>query len=870
VSTRFAGLTQTQPGANGTEAVVQQWVGLTEQEAAKRLAHQGLNELPSARPSTFLHTAWEVLREPMLLLLVGAGVVYLLLGDPMEAAVLLVAIFVIIGITLYQERKTERALEALRDLSSPRALVIREGKRSRIPGRDVVEGDLAVVSEGDRIPADGVLLESRNLSVDESLLTGESVAVPKIEGTPGKGMERPGGDNTPFVFSGTLVVSGRGILEINRTGPRTELGKIGKSLGSLSAESTRLQQETNHLVRVFVLAGIALCAAVVVIFGYMRSNWLGGILAGLTLAISMVPEEFPVVLTVFFALGAWRMSRQKVLTRRMPAIENLGAATVLCVDKTGTLTMNRMSVQTLFAHGQWLRLSETHHEIPEAFHEVLEFSILASSRDPFDPMEKAFRDLGDRSLQSTEHLHPDWKLVREYPLSSRLLAMSRVWDVPGTQRRRVAAKGAPEAIMELCKTDMAAKQRIDRAITDAASRGLRVLGIARCEVSGELPDDQRNLLFEFVGLVGLADPLRPSVPDAVQECYRAGIRVVMITGDYPVTARNIAAQAGFHNPDEVITGAELDKLNDAEFAHRIRSVEVFARVVPDQKLRIVNALKLSGEVVAMTGDGVNDAPALKAADIGIAMGNRGTDVAREAAALVLLDDDFSTIVNAIRQGRRIYDNLKKATSFILAVHVPIAGVTLVPLLLGWPLLLMPVHVVFLELIIDPACSIAFEAEPEESTVMRRPPRNPHERLFGRERVMLALLQGFTVLLTTLAVYGAFLYFGHDESDSRGAGFSALVMGNLALIFTNRSRTQTIWQTLRSRNRSLWIIFAGSIGTLLLAIYLPPMRSIFHFSTLHFGDMSIAVLAGFLGVLWFELLKVLTKSGGRFRSPGVRP
>jgi Ca2+-transporting ATPase len=849
---------------SGRPPAEKQWFGLTEQEAAKRLIHQGPNELPSAKPRTFLHTTGEVLREPMLLLLLSTGVVYLLLGDPMEAGVLLVAIFVIIGITLYQERKTERALQALRDLSSPRALVIREGRRIRIPGRDVVEGDLAVISEGDRIPADAVVLDSRNLSVDESLLTGESVAVPKTDGAHGISMERPGGDNSPFVFSGTLVVRGRGVIEISRTGPRTELGKIGKSLSSISAESTRLQEETNRLVRVFVLIGLGLCAAVVLIFGYMHSEWLQGVLAGLTLAIAMVPEEFPVVLTVFFALGAWRMSRQRVLTRRMPAIENLGATTVLCVDKTGTLTMNRMSVQRLFANDQSFDLGEK-HEIPESFHEVVEFSILASSRDPFDPMEKAFLDLGDTSLQSTEHLHPDWRLAREYPLSPRLPAMSRVWEVPETGHRLVAAKGAPEAIMELCKPSISVRQRIERAITEMASGGLRVLAVARAEVSGDLPDNQRDLPFEFVGLVGLADPLRPSVPDAVQECYRAGIRVVMITGDYPVTAQNIAAQAGFHNPEASITGAELDKLSDTDLAERTRSVVIFARVIPEQKLRIVNALKSSGEVVAMTGDGVNDAPALKAADIGIAMGNRGTDVAREAAAMVLLDDDFSSIVNAIRQGRRIYDNLKKATSFVLAVHVPIAGMTLIPLLLGWPLLLMPVHVVFLELIIDPACSVAFEAEPEESNVMTRPPRNPKGHLFGPRRVFLSLLQGVTVLLTTLAVYGAFLYLGHDESDSRGAGFAALVMGNLALIFTNRSRTRPIWQTLKSRNRSLWIIVTGAICTLLLAFYLPPMRAIFHFSIMHLSDISIAVLAGFLGVLWVELFKLLAKPSGRRRA-----
>jgi Ca2+-transporting ATPase len=843
-----------QPG-QGTESVAPHLQGLSEEEAAKRLARYGFNELPSAQSRQLWRIALDVLREPMLLLLVGTGGVYLLLGDPGEAAVLLIAILGIIGITLYQERKTERALHALRDLSSPRALVIREGARRRIAGREVVPGDLVVVSEGDRIPADGIILECRNILVDESLLTGESAPVPKQAGSPKVEMGRPGGDNTPNVFSGTLMVKGRGIIEVCATGPLSELGKIGTSLASLRPEDTQIQRETNKLVKVFAVIGVLLCTVVVLIFGYTHSNWLQGVLAGLTLAISMVPEEFPVVLTIFLAMGAWRISRQRVLTRRMPAIETLGSATVLCVDKTGTLTMNRMSVQALFSGGQLWNIRDNRSAIPEGFHEAVEYSILASSRDPFDPMEKAFLTLGKDFLQSTEHVHPDWELAREYALSPKLLVMSRAWKVPKTVTRCVAAKGAPEAIAQLCRLSSAEAAQLKLATAHMAGQGLRVLGIAKATVQGNLPAEQEMIPFRLVGLVGLADPVRPSVPAALQECYRAGIRVIMITGDYPITAQSIAAQIGLQHPDLVITGAELEQMDEAELKQRVREVNVFARVVPEQKLRLVNALKSLGEVVAMTGDGVNDAPALKAADIGIAMGNRGTDVAREAAALVLLDDDFSSIVNAIRLGRRIYDNLKKATAFVLAVHVPIAGVTLVPLLLGWPLLLIPVNVVFLELIIDPACSIAFEAEPEEENIMARPPRSRHERLFESKRVMLSLLQGFGVFITTFAVYGLFLHLGHSEADSRGIGFSALVMGNLALIFTNRSWTRTSWQSVRSMNRSLWTITIGTIVALLLVLYVPLLRSLFHFTILHPNDVLIAVLAGFFGVLWFEALKL---------------
>jgi P-type Ca2+ transporter type 2C len=830
--------------------------GLSELEAAKRLRQDGPNELPSARPRSALRIAGEVLREPMFLLLIGTGAVYLLLGDPQEAAALLVAIFVIIVIEFYQERKTERALQALRDLSSPRALVVREGARRRIAGREVVCGDLVVVSEGDRIPADGILVEELNLSLDESLLTGESVPVTKVRGTAQDKMQPPGGDRLPCVFSGTLVVKGRGIFEVHTTGLRSELGKIGKSLESLQQEAPRLQRETNRLVKLFAIAAILLCSGVAAIYGYTHSNWLQGTLAGLTLAISMVPEEFPVVLTVFLALGAWRMSRQNVLTRRAAAIDSLGAATVLCVDKTGTLTLNRMSVQRLFAGGHWCSIDHDSPCMGDAWHELVEYSILASNRDPFDPMEKAFHELGQRFLAGSEHLHRDWELAREYALTSQLPAMSRAWLPTAGGAYVVALKGAPEAIMQLCRMTPRQMQDVTTAVSAMASQGLRVLGAGKASWQGDLPPDQRDIPFEFVGLVGLADPVRPTVPAAVSECHRAGIRVVMITGDYPVTAQNIAAQIGLKHSELVITGADLNAMDDAELRRRVRAVNVFARVVPEQKLRLVSAFKANGEVVAMTGDGVNDAPALKAADIGIAMGNRGTDVAREAAALVLLDDNFSSIVNAIRMGRRIYDNLKKATAYVLAIHVPIAGVTLVPVLLGWPLLLMPVHVLFLELIIDPACSVAFESEPEEARVMARPPRDPKQKLFAGKRVLLSLAQGFTVLSMVLAVYAAFLHFGKDEMEARALAFSTLVIGNLSLIFTNRSWTRTVWQTWRSHNRALWLVTGGAIVTLIIVLYAPALRSLFHFSLLHPDDLLIAGSAGFAGVLWFELMKLI--------------
>ena len=830
--------------------------GLTGEEASRRLREEGHNELPASKSRSVFAIAFDVVREPMFLLLVACGAIYLLLGDVREALMLITFVFVVMGITLYQERKTERALEALRDLSSPRALVIRGGEQQRIPGREVVRDDLLVLAEGDRVPADAMLLSCTNFTVDESLLTGESVPVRKATWDGTAVIGRPGGDDLPFVYSGSMVVQGQGIARVQATGLRTELGKIGKALQTVKEEETPLQRETGRLVRTLAIAGLFLCALVVVVYGVTRGNWLDGILAGLTLAMAMVPEEFPVVLTVFLALGAWRISKRRVLTRRVPTVETLGSATVLCVDKTGTLTMNRMAVRKLFADGKYFDCEgDTPPPLPETYHELVEFSILASQRDPFDPMEKALRGIGDRFLARTEHLHQDWTLVREYPLSPELLALSHVWKAPDGQDFIIASKGAPEAVADLCHLDEEDRVALAWHVNGMAEEGLRVLGVARA--SFRRPDaegGQHEFPFRFLGLLGFHDPVRPGVPDAVAECRAAGIRVVMITGDYPGTARSIARQIGLAPADEVITGPELDGMDDGELQRRTRTVNIFARVVPEQKLRLVNALKANGEIVAMTGDGVNDAPALKAAHIGIAMGGRGTDVAREAAALVLLDDDFSSIVQAVRLGRRIFENLRKAMAYIFAIHVPIAGMSLLPVLFGWPLLFFPVHILFLELIIDPACSIVFEAEPAEADVMRRSPRRPQEPLFGRQTVGVSLLQGMSILVILLVIYISALYRGQGEAEARALAFTTLIFANLGLILTNRSWSRTILDTVGNRNPALWWVTGGAIAFLALVLSVPFLRGLFHFARLHTVDLALCFAAGVVSILWFEGLK----------------
>ncbi len=763
-------------------------VGLSTTQAEQRLAQAGYNELTPTHPRHFYKIAAEVLREPMFLWLIGAGVIYLLLGSMEDALMLLGFVAIIIGMTVFQAQKSERVLEALRDLSSPRARVMRDGKPQRIAGRCVVTGDLLLLTEGDRVAADAVLLSCNDLMADESMLTGESAPVRKQAGNPDSASREPGGDDQPFVYAGTVLVQGAGIGIVTATGRHSAIGQIGKSLEDTLRGKSPLSVQTAQLVRRLAIIAVALCIVLVLIYGYTRGHWLTALLAGISLAMSTLPEEFPVILSIFMSLGAWRIAQHGVLTRRLDAIETLGAATVLCSDKTGTLTQNRMTIKKLYGNGQMLNVHDL-AELPEPWHELVEFGILASEKEPFDPMERALHELGNRTLSGSEHLHGGWKIVHEYSLSPEMPAMSHVWRGDDQPHHLVAAKGAPEAIIDLCHLACDEARAIDEVAAGMADEGLRVLGVARAKLlpglSQHWPERQHDIEFSFVGLVGLQDPLRPDVADAITQCHAAGIRVVMITGDHARTALAIARELGLPS-EQVLTGSELNALSDAALRARLRDVQVFARIVPQQKLRLVEAFKANGEIVAMTGDGVNDAPALKSAHIGVAMGSRGTDVAREAAALVLLNDDFAQLVTTVRLGRRIYDNLRRAMSYTVAVHIPIVGMALLPVLLGEALLLMPAHIMFLELIIGPACSIFFEAEAEEKNIMQRPPRSASEALFSGRRLTASLLQGIIALAVAASIYAWALLSAYDENTVRALVFTAMVAGNIALVLANRS------------------------------------------------------------------------------------
>lgn len=837
--------------------------GLTQQDAAMRLARDGPNEIPrDDEKQKFIRQVKDVLRQPMLALLLAAGSVNFLLSEPIDGAILMMFVLVVIGISLYQGSKTEDALAALRDLSSPRALVIRDGRQVRIPGREVVVGDVLIVAEGDRIAADAVLVEGRHVLVDESMLSGESIPVGKTAtDSPGAEIATPGSGATSWLFSGTLVVKGHGVALVRAVGGRTQLGQIGTTLRDIRVQQTPLQVEIDRLV--IVVAGIAMVAATVVLVaeGLVRKNWLEGALAGIATAMSMLPEEFHVVLTVFLALGAWRMSQRSVLTRRPPVIEALGSATVVCVDKTGTLTMNKMEVRELVVEGEhWAVDNEP---LPERFHQLVENAVLASPVDAIDPTDVAFRSLANERVMDANHVHPEWVMIREYPLSDDILAVAHAWNSNDDGRIVIAAKGAPEAIAALCHLDKAQMTDINDKIEILSAGGLRVIAVASATVEciGDLPNDRHQLTFSYLGLAGLGDPVREGVPESIKQFQRAGVRTVMITGDHPGTALAVAREVGLGNCRDYLTGAQLDEMSDDHLASAVVDVDVFARMVPSQKLRLIHALKRNDEVVGMTGDGVNDAPALRASDIGIAMGGRGTDVAREAADLVIIDDNFSSIVTGVRHGRGILNNLRKALAYVVAVHVPIIGMVVIPIVVpGWPLVLLPVQIAFLELIIDPACSIVFGSEEADPAIMDQPPRAVGEPMFNRRIIALSLAQGLSVLFATLVVYRLSITRGLSEESVRSVSFAAIVMSNLWLILVNRSWRLSFGRALvERRNPTLKWIMIATVTMLACVLFVPIFRDAFEFGSISAFDAGTAMAASIGGVAWFEVYKLIQKS-----------
>jgi len=828
--------------------------GLSAAEVAERRQIYGVNELPNPERRNFLKIAFDVVRQPMFALLLAGTIIYLILGELVDAIVLSLFATLSVTIGIVQEARSEHVLQSLRNLASPRALVMRDGLRQRIAGREVVPDDVIILTEGDRVPADAVLLEGHDLLADESLLTGESIPVRKRPGNSASPRARPGGEDLPFVFAGTLIARGTGIALVLATGIRSEMGKIGQALQAIGLEQPQLQRQLRWLVRDFAIAGLAIAGSCVLLFGLLRGSWLEAGLVGIAIGMSVLPEEIPLVLAVFMAMGAWRISRAHVLTRRGAAIEILGSATVLCTDKTGTLTENRMRLELATANGEVWRVASL-SGMSERIENVVHAALGASAPVPVDPMDRAIHE----AVVLTGAIVPG-NLIQSYGVTPDLFATTNIWGDTDDPSLAAYAKGAPEAIAELCGLTPNERNNLLDEANAFAMQGIRLLAVA--EATMEAPksghsQSPRGLPFRYVGLIGFADPLRANVPAAVRECHAAGVRVIMITGDYPATAQAIAKQAGIDGSN-VISGDKLELLSEDELAKAIKEISVFARIRPQEKLKIVEALKRNGEIVAMTGDGVNDAPAMKAANIGISMGGRGTDVAREASSLVLLDDDFASIVCTIRLGRRTYDNLQKAVQYIIAVHIPIAGLALLPLLLGLPIMLLPIHIALLEMVIDPACSVVFESEKEETDVMRRPPRKPGSSVLSRPAALWAVGQGIAALaIVALAlVLGA--RAGMAETDLRGFVFVTLVLMNVGLIVVNRSFRSSLYEALFRPNPSLWCLVAAVLAVMTLAVYWPTMQTLFRFGPLHFDELSMCLVAGALLIGLLEIGKQVVR------------
>lgn len=819
--------------------------GLSTGEARARRARFGPNLLTSRERQGLRQTVVAVLREPMFLLLLVAAGLYLALGDLGEG--LLLSAFAVLSVSLvvWQEQRSARALDALRELAAPQVRVWRDGRPIVIAASELVPGDFIEVGEGERVTADAVLRESGALSVDESLLTGESAPVHKRPAPVGDAAD----DEASRLYAGTLVVAGAGVAEVLAIGAETAMGRIGASLADIDLAPTPLQRHLGELVRWLALGALAVSSLLVLWYGLRVGDWVQGLLAGIALAMAMLPEEFPMALAVFLALGAWRLARVQVLVRRPAVVEALGAVTVLCVDKTGTLTENRMQVRALVATGQdagaalavTLPLPEG-QALPEAAQDLLACAMLASQRGGAEPMDAALHAQGDASLAGTVHLHPRWRLVRSHGITPELLAVTQDW-LGEDGLHQVAAKGAPEAIADLCHLAPPAREALHAQAQALATQGLRVLAVARGQGLPQPARHPHDHDFTLLGLVAFEDPLRPSVPGAVDQARRAGISVVMITGDHPDTARAIAIQAGLDVQAGVLTGRQLRTLDDTALAQAVRQVRVYARVAPEDKLRLVRALDRNGEVVAMTGDGVNDAPALKAAHIGIAMGVRGTDVAREAASVVLLDEDFGRIVDGVRLGRRIDDNLRKVMTYIIAVHVPIAGLALLPLLLGLPPLMLPVHVVVTEMIIDPVCSLAFENAPPARGLMERPPRSASAPLVDRSLVMRAALQGAGLLGVALTAYALAIASGVSNDEARALAFVALTAGNLALVAVNAGAGLPARELFGPAFRSFHAVALVATGLMVLALAVPAVRDL-----MKFAAPSPQALAGVLAAV----------------------
>jgi len=816
--------------------------GLSQNQVIEARKKYGANVLNYKKENGFLNAMMSLVKEPMVLLLLIASIVYFVSGKVDDGIFLASAIVLVATISLYQDSRSRNALEKLKDFTQASCKVIRDSKIIEIKSEELVMGDCLMVEEGTSIAADGTILHSNDFSVNESILTGESLAVYK---------DKTKEDHT--IYKGTTVASGLAIIEITAIGNETKLGKIGKSLESIVEEKTPLELQISNFVKKMVIAGAIVFSIVWGINFFQSYNVLDSLLKALTLAMSILPEEIPVAFTTFMALGAWRLMKMGIVVKQMKTVETLGSATVICTDKTGTLTENKMSLAKLFTL-ETQKITNPEDALSVSEKELIEFAMWSSEPIAFDPMEVALHQAYKNIVSKDER--PHFKMIHEYPLEGKPPMMTHLFENE-SGKRIIAAKGAPEAMINVSKLSDIEKQQINEAIKTMTIEGYRVLGVGEAVFKeNKFPVTQQEFQFTFKGIVAFYDPPKKNIQSVLESFYQAGIAVKIITGDNAATTGAIAKQVGFQGYDKSLTGDELMQLKDDELQLRVADTNVFTRMFPEAKLRIITALKANNEIVAMTGDGVNDGPALKAAHIGIAMGKKGTEIAKEAASLILVEDDLSKMVDAIAMGRKIYTNLKKAIQYIISIHIPIILTVFIPLALGWiyPNIFSPIHVIFLELIMGPTCSIIYENEPMEKNTMTQKPRPFTTTFFNWSELTISIIQGLVITAGTLSVYMYSVSQGYSETLTRTMTFSVLIIANIFLTLINRSFYYSVFTTLKYKNNMVLLIIIITLVICAALFYIKPLTKFFEFESLTILQLLICIGAGFLSVIWYEGVK----------------
>ncbi|MBK6397945.1 MAG: cation-translocating P-type ATPase [Bacteroidetes bacterium] len=816
--------------------------GLTDAEVLASREKSGANKLVYKKENSFLDAVKSIVKEPMIILLFVAAIIYFISGKPEDAIFLSVAIVLVAAISLYQDSRSRNALEKLKTFIKPASKVIRNNQEQEIDSQEIVVGDYLIVEEGTVIAADAVIVQSNDFSVNESILTGESMPVSK---------DKSSEDNK--IYLGCTVAGGLAIAKVTAVGNETKLGKIGKSIESIDEEKTPLEMQIRNFVRKMVIAGAVVFIIVWGINYFLIHDVIDSLLKALTLAMSILPEEIPVAFSTFMALGAWRLMKMGIVVKQMKTVETLGSATVICVDKTGTITENKMSLARVYDFTTD-KITDAKETLSDSEKQLIRISMFASEPIPFDAMEVALHEAYQNSASVDER--QEYKMSHEYPLSGKPPMMTHVFE-NNSGKRIVAAKGAPEAIMNVCVMTVEQKEKVGRALTVLGRSGYRLLGVGQSELTGiNFPETQQEISFTFKGIVAFYDPPKENISEVLKNFYKAGIGVKIITGDNAETTAAIAGQIGFVGAENFLSGDELLTLSETELKQKVSGINMFTRMFPEAKLRVINALKSNNEIVAMTGDGVNDGPALKAAHIGIAMGKKGTEIAKQAASLILVEDDLSKMVDAVAMGRKIYANLKKAIQYIISIHIPIILTVFIPLALGWiyPNIFSPVHIIFLELIMGPTCSIIYENEPMEKNTMSQKPRPFSNTFFNLKELATSIVQGLAITVGTLFIYRFGAGNSYDENSIRTMVFIVLISANIFLTLINRSFYYSVLTTLRYKNNLVPVIIFITVLITCLLLYIPALATFFDFQKLNLFQTGISILAGFLSVIWYELVK----------------